>query len=209
MIRERDAELPPQSFNFQLSTFNSIVEDYRININYAKALFLVASDTGQLDAVCEDMRMVNQVCAENKLLVTVFANPVIREDKKFAIVKDIFEDKISKVSMLFLRFVVRKRRSVNLKGISNAFIELYRNYKRIVLSHFVSATEPDDSTKNAVEKVVGDYTHKKVELTTQVDSSIIGGFSVSFDGNMYDARISSQIANLRKEFSKNVYESKL
>jgi len=185
------------------------VEDYRININYAKALFLVASDTGQLDAVCEDMRMVNQVCAENHLLVTVFANPVIREDKKFAIVKDIFEDKISKVSMLFLRFVVRKRRSVNLKGISNAFIELYRNYKGIVLSHFVSATEPDDSTKNAVEKVVGDYTHKKVELTTQVDPSIIGGFSVSFDGNMYDARISSQIANLRKEFSKNVYESKL
>ncbi|MCR5066021.1 MAG: ATP synthase F1 subunit delta [Bacteroidales bacterium] len=185
------------------------MEDYRININYAKALFLVARDMNQLDAVCDDMRLVNAVCAENHLLVTVFANPVIPEGKKFAIVKDLFEDKITKVSMLFLRFVVRKRRSVNLKGISNAFIELYRNEKGIVLSHFVTASEPDDASKVAVQKVVGDYTHKTVELTTQVDPSIIGGFSVSFDGNMYDARISSQIAKLRKEFSKNVYESKL
>lgn len=185
------------------------MEGYRININYAKALFLVAGDTSQLDAVCDDMRLVNKVCAENHLLVTVFANPVIPEARKLAIVNELFEDKISKVSMLFLRFVVRKRRSVNLRGISNAFIELYRAEKGIVLSHLVTATEPDLATKDFVEKVVGDYTRKAVELTTQVDPSIIGGFSVSFDGNMYDARISSQIAKLRKEFSKNVYESKL
>lgn len=185
------------------------MEGYRININYAKALFLVASDMAQLDAVCDDMRLVNRVCAENHLLVTVFANPVIPEAKKNAIVRELFEEKITKITMLFLQFVVRKRRSVNLKGISNAYIELYRKEKGIVLSHFVTAIEADEEAREAVEKVVGDYTHKSVELTTDVDPSIIGGFSVSFDGNMYDARISSQIAKLRKEFSKNVYESKL
>lgn len=185
------------------------MEDYRININYAKALFLVASDTNQLDAACEDMRLVNKVCAENHLLVTIFANPVIPEGKKIAIVKELFEEKVSKITMLFLSFVVRKRRSVNLKGISNAFIELYRDDKGIVFSHLVTATEPDEATLDAVKRTVGYYTHKTVEMTTQVDPSAIGGFSVTFDGNMYDARISSQIAKLRKEFSKNVYESKL
>lgn len=185
------------------------MEGYRININYAKALFLVAQETGQLDAVCDDMRLVNRVCSENHLLVTVFANPIIPEGKKVAIVKDLFEDKVSKVSMLFLSFVVRKRRSVNLKGISNAFIEIYRKEKGIVLSHFVTATEPDESTKRVVEKVVGDHTHKSVELLSIVDPSIIGGFGVVFDGYMYDARLSAQITKLRNEFSKNVYESKL
>ena len=46
-------------------------------------------------------------------------------------------------------------------------------------------------------------------MVAKVDPSVIGGFSVDFEGNMYDATISSQIAKLRKEFSKNVYESKL
>ena len=91
------------------------MEDYRININYAKALFFVARDMNMLDAVCDDMRLVNSVCAENHLLVTIFANPVIPEAKKVSIVKELFENRISKVSMLFLSFVVKKRRSVNLR----------------------------------------------------------------------------------------------
>ena len=115
------------------------MEDYRININYAKALFLVAHDMGQLDAANEDMRLVYDVCCENHILATIFANPVIREAKKVAILKELFEDKVSQVSMLFLAFVVRKRRSVNLKGIANAFVELYRNDKGIILSRLVTA----------------------------------------------------------------------
>ena len=63
--------------------------------------------------------------------------------------------------------------------------------------------------KQAVCDAVNRHTGKTVELTTKVDPSILGGFSVTYDNNMYDARISSQVAKLRKEFSKNVYESKL
>lgn len=185
------------------------MEDYRINLNYAKALFLVASDTGQLDAVCDDMRLVNQVCIQNHILGTVFANPVIRESKKIAILDDIFASRISKVSALFLAFVVRKRRSVNLKGISNAFVQLYREAKNIVFTDLVTAAEVGEDIRQTVCDVVGRHTGKDVELATKVDPSILGGFSVTFDNNMYDARISTQIARLRKEFSKNVYESKL
>lgn len=185
------------------------MEDYRININYAKALFLVASDTGHLDEVDHDMRLVHQVCSENHLLNVIFANPVIREDKKVGILKELFEDKVSRVTMLFLAFVVKKRRAVNLKGISNAFIELYRKERNIVLSQLVTANETDEATLQAVRKAVGDHTHMEVELQHGIDPSILGGFSVVFDNNMYDARLSTQVAKLRKEFSKNVYESKL
>lgn len=185
------------------------MEDYKININYAKALFLVASDTGQIDAANDDMRLVNSVCSENHILNTLFANPVIPESKKIAILEELFKERLSKVSMLFLAFVVRKRRAVNLKGISSSFLELYRASKNIVLSNLVTATEASPDALQTVRQIVGNYTGKEVELTTKVDPSILGGFSFSFDGNMYDARISSQLAKLHKEFSKNVYESKL
>ena len=67
----------------------------------------------------------------------------------------------------------------------------------------------DWNSPEAIRKAVGDHTHMEVELQHSVDPSILGGFSVVFDNNMYDARISSQVAKLRKEFSKNIYESKL
>ncbi len=185
------------------------MEDYRINLNYAKALFLVAAESGELDAVNDDMRLVNSVCAENHTLNVVFANPVVREDRKNGILRELFEDKVSRLSMLFLTFVVKKRRAVNLKGISNSFIELYRKEKNIVLSQLVTAGDIDEATKQKVCQTVGDYTRSEVELQHKIDPNILGGFSVAFDGNMYDARTSTAIAKLRKEFSKNVYESKL
>ena len=126
------------------------MEDYRINLNYAKALFTVAGDMGQLDAVNADMRLVNSVCAENHVLVTIFANPVLRESKKVAILKDLFGDKVSAVSMAFLSFVVKKRRTVNLRGISDAFIDLYRDANNIMLSKLVVATDIDEASTQSI-----------------------------------------------------------
>ena len=185
------------------------MEDYRININYSKALFLVASEEGVLDAVCEDMRIVNQVCVENRILNVIFANPVIRETKKVAILRDLFEQRIGRLSMLFLTFVVKKRRAVNLRGISNAFIELYRTANGIVLSHLVTATEIEDKEVDAVREALKRHTHKEIELQSHVDADILGGFRLMFDNNMYDASLSTAVNKLRKEFSKNVYESKI
>ena len=42
------------------------MQDYRININYAKALFMLADDTQEQERVWGDMRLVNSVCAENR-----------------------------------------------------------------------------------------------------------------------------------------------
>lgn len=185
------------------------MEDYRINVNYAKALFIVASEASMLDDVCRDMRLVGEVCAENRTLNVVFANPVIREGKKVAILNDLFATRVSKISMLFLAFVAKKRRSINLRGIAGAFVEMYRQEKGIVLSHLVTATEVDDNARQAVSDALAKYTKKAVELQTKVYPEIMGGFSVAFDNNLYDATLSTAVARLRKEFSKNVYESKL
>lgn len=185
------------------------MQDYRININYAKALFLLAGETEQQDAVAKDMRLVNEVCAENRQLNVIFNNPVVRVAKKVAIVTDLFGEKVSKLTMLFLTFVVRKNRTVNLRGISDSFLELYRDSRGIVLSELTTAVEADTATKELVCKVIGEYTHKEVELVTETDERIIGGFSMSFDNTMYDARLSTQLAKLRRTFGENMYESKL
>jgi F-type H+-transporting ATPase subunit delta len=185
------------------------MEDYRVNINYAKALFLIATDKQQQDEVLADMRLVHQVCAENRELNVVFNNPVIKESKKVAVLNDLFEDKVSQVSQLFLSFVVKKRRTVNLRGISSAYMDLYRDAHNIVRSELVTAIEVEPEAKELVKKVIGDYTRKQVELEARTDDKMLGGFCMSFDNNMYDARLRTKVSKLRKEFRKNIYESKL
>ena len=123
------------------------MENYRINVNYAKALFLLATDTNEVEKTCEDMKLVHKVCEENRVLNVLFSNPVIKESKKLAIMHDLFGDNVSKMTMMFLDFVVRKRRAVSLRGISGAFIELYRKAKGIVRAELRTAVDIDEDAK--------------------------------------------------------------
>lgn len=185
------------------------MQDYRINTNYAKALFMLADEMHEQDRVSEDMRLVNSVCSENRELVKVFANPEIRAPKKSAIVAELFGPHLCKTAQAFLEFVVRKNRSVNLGGISAAYLDLYRDSRGIVLSKLTTAQTADDEAKALAAKVISDYTQKQVELVTKTDPSVIGGLALEFDNNKYDATISSRLAKLRLAFEENEYESKL
>lgn len=185
------------------------MQDYRININYAKALFLLSGESQEQEVVADDMRLVNVVCAENRELNAIFRNPEIKVDKKMAIVTDIFAEKVCKTTMAFLLFVVRKKRSVSLKGISASYLDLYRDSRGIVFSQFTTSHQADEPTCALASKVIADYTHKKVELVTKTNPKIIGGFTIEFDNTMYDASISTYLVKLRQEFDENVYEKKL
>ena len=185
------------------------MNDYRINISYAKALLMTAEEKQVADRVMEDMRLVNAVCRENRVLEAVFANPVIRPDRKAGIVQELFGEHCGEVSMAFLLFVVKKNRSVNLRGISDAYLNLYRESRGIVLTELVTHQPTDESAVKTVTEMVEKYTGKKVELDAHTDERMLGGFKLEFDHNMYDARLRTKILRLRKEFSKNVYESKL
>ena len=162
------------------------MQDYRININYAKALFLLAGETGQQEEVAKDMRLVNSVCAENRELNVVFNNPVIKEARKVAILTDLFGERVSKITTLFFNFVVRMHRTVNLRGISDAYLEMYRDANGIVMSDLVTHQPIDENAREMVTRMVAEYTGKTVELHDRTDEKMLGSFKLEFDNHNCD-----------------------
>jgi F-type H+-transporting ATPase subunit delta len=156
----------------------------------------------------DDMLLVHDVCAENHILNVVLDNPTIREVKKVAVIHDLFTDKVSKTTLAFLAFVVKKRRTINLKGISEAYMDIFRDSRGIVLSHVTTAETVDAALLEELSKKVADYTGKRVEMVNSVDNKMLGGFCMTYNNNMYDARLLTKVVKLRKEFSKNIYEKK-
>ncbi len=185
------------------------MNNYRINTNYAKALLLLATERGEADRVMDDMRLVNEVMASNRELRVVFANPTVPHDRKAAVAQQLFGERVSKATMAFLLFVVKKNRSVNLQGISESFMSQWRDANGIVLSDLVTHQPIDDRAREMATRMVEDYTGRKVELHDRTDPNMLGSFKLEFDNKMYDARIRTKIRKLRIEFARNDYESKL
>lgn len=184
------------------------MNDYRINLNYAKALLMLANDLGQSDEVMKDMKLVNEVCNENKVLNTIFTNPSIKMEKKVGVVEELFREKISKTAMAFLTFVIRKRRGINLKGISKMFLEQYREANNIVVADVMTAVEVNPEYLERIRVGVANFTGKNVEVYSHTTNKMLGSFYLTFGTYLYDARIRTRIARMRVAFSKNEYEGK-
>ena len=170
---------------------------------------MLAEELQEQKAVAIDMRLVNAVCTENHELNTVFRNPEVKMSKKVSIVDALFGEHVGKTSLAFLEFVVKKHRSVNLRGISAAYLVLFRESQGIVLSKFTTAEPVDQEVLDMVSQAIAAHTHKEVEMVAKTDPKIIGGFAMEFDNTIYDARLSTRLTKLRQQFEKNIYESKL
>ena len=65
------------------------MKDSRINGRYAKALFDLAIEQQITDVVFQDMQFVKDICIASKEFESLMSSPIIKTDKKQAVVKEI------------------------------------------------------------------------------------------------------------------------
>ena len=110
--------------------------DSLIAERYAKSLFELALETGKLEQVRKDMDLIIEVCLSNRDFRQMLISPVIRPDKKIAVMDAIFTGKIEELTRQFYKLLSNKRREKYLEGIAKQFIAKYKKYFFIVLYFF-------------------------------------------------------------------------
>ena len=66
------------------------MSDYRVASRYAKSLIDLATEQNILDAICADIKLLKQTIEQNSALENVLKSPVIKGDKKMAVITQIF-----------------------------------------------------------------------------------------------------------------------
>ena len=77
---------------------------------YAKSLIELSLEKGELEKVFADMQLIQSVCKDSRDFVTLLQSPVVKADAKEKILKAIFADKVSSITINFLIVIAHKRR---------------------------------------------------------------------------------------------------
>jgi len=174
---------------------------------YAKALFELAVEKKQEDAVYDDALLLASTCRENRLFVLVLKSPVISEEKKERILNDIFQKRFHEITMKFLLILVRKNREAYIPEIAERVIAEYKEYKQILPVVLTTAVPVSEAIRKEAVSIMKTYTDWKIELIPKVDPGIIGGFILNWEDMQYDASIQYQIERLRRgSASINLYK---
>ena len=172
---------------------------------YAKSLIDLALEQGTLEKCYIDMNLVWNTCQSSPELKLMLNSPIIKGDKKSAILKKIFGEKLSPLSTAFIEIIIKKKREFFLNEIAHEFIIQYKEHKKILTAIVISAVGLDEVLRKKVLDIVKNSTKSEVVLVEKVNKDLIGGFVLKIGDKQVDASILRQIKNLKRSFSENPY----
>lgn len=182
------------------------MSDYRVASRYAKSLLELAEEKGVLENIYSDMKQFSKVCKDSREFVLMLSNPIIKHDKKNAILKGIFKGKVHDITLALFDIITRKNRESILPELAKAFLAQYNVRKGIEEAKVTTAVALSDDLRKEMITLVKKISGKnEVELQEVVDKDMIGGYILKVGDRQIDDSLRSKIKDLEYNFSQNPY----
>ncbi|MCF8345591.1 MAG: ATP synthase F1 subunit delta [Bacteroidales bacterium] len=173
------------------------MNDNKIPVRYARALFESASEKEILDDIMKDMVVLQEVCTlpEFQYLINT---PVIRVSLKSEMMALALAKGVHELTRALLDLLIRNGRERYIRGIARNFIESYRIHMGIRSATLTSAVAMTEEIRKNVEKVIQEALGHPVQLDTGLDKELIGGFVIRIDDLQYDASVASSLNKVKQ-----------
>lgn len=165
---------------------------------YAKALFAVGKEEGKYEEYSQTLQGVAGLYVSHPEVIDALTNPLYPMDIRQKVMAGMIESMgVEKIMANFLNLLVEKKRAAILPEVAEEFQAMVDNEKNVSHGSVVSAIELSEALQNKVRAALEKLTGKKVELTTSVDPSIIGGIIAKVGDLELDGSIRTQLASLK------------
>lgn len=165
---------------------------------YAKAIFTIGQEQDTYEAYNDVLKGLAALYRSHPSVVDALTNPLYPMEVKEKVMSGMIASmKVDKVMGNFLSLLVQKKRAMILPEIADAYQRMVDEAKNISHGNVISAIELTDELKENVQTVLEKLTGKKVELTTSVDPTIIGGIIAKVGDLVLDGSIKTQLAGLK------------
>lgn len=170
----------------------------KISVRYAKALFSLAEEKNALEKTEQDLAQVYELC-DNPDFRLLLESPVVQTSQKQKAFKELFQEKFDQRSLSFLNLVLKNKRELFLKDIARNFLDQARKHKGIKQATLVSAVRLDEPIVKKIEKLIAQQVKAQVEITRQIDKSLIGGFILRIEDQQFDASVATKLKKIERQ----------
>ncbi len=176
------------------------MNESKISVRYAKALFQTAVEQHCEDSVRSDMQDLLNCINNLPEFRVLLESPVINDEKKIEAFDKMFGDKFSPLTLSFYKMLVKNKRENYLKVICLNYEGYYARTKNIKQVQITAATDIPDSIKSTIKTFVEKKSDgATVEIESVVNLELIGGIVVKVDDIMYDASVKTQLAKFKNK----------
>jgi F-type H+-transporting ATPase subunit delta len=164
---------------------------------YAEALFSLALDEDVLDDVQQEF--TNFLDALDNDVMHFLKHPKVTKNEKKAVLDQVVKQSVFRH---FLYVVIDNSRMQYMTDMHQEFTSIVHNQQNH-MEATVYSPKPLTKTELAnLEASIGKKHNRDVTLTNVVDSSIVGGLRVEYEGHVLDQTINHYLTNLQGALTK-------
>jgi F-type H+-transporting ATPase subunit delta len=172
----------------------------KISVRYAKALFLTAEERNLIDTVREDMEYILSLSSMEKVK-EMLESPVISTEIKHKALEELIRSRVNDLSFSLVKLVLENNREMFLAGIARCYMDQADRFRGVTRARLTTALPATESTVKTLKKLLEKESEGEVILSLETDSSLTGGFLLSIGDSYIDGSVRTQLRKIKRELT--------
>lgn len=166
---------------------------------YAKALLDLAVELNQQNTVYADAQDALKAIEDSRELRVFLMSPVVKYKQKQVVLRQIFGKSVSEITLHFILLITQHGREASLPQIFESYILQYKASKNILDATIKVSTDVSATDLAGIKAKLEARLGKTIDLNTEVDNTLIGGYVIEMDNYRLDASIAGGLNKMKRE----------
>ncbi len=166
---------------------------------YARAVFELADEAGQVEAVTRELGMLAETYTHSHDLRAVLDNPLVEPEQRAAILRAIGERLgLGRLGLNAVGLLAQRRRLAALPDVARSLVRLADEKMGVVRAKVSSATPLSESFCSRLTALLEQRTHKRVLLDLTIDPTLLAGVVTRVGDHVIDGTLDGRLKALER-----------
>lgn len=172
--------------------------------NYGDAIYELARDEACSEQILHELKGVAELFAQNPDYLRLLSASNLPVGERLQNLDEAFSGRVHRYLLYFLKLLVERGHINELRYCLRRFRSRYCDDHGILEAVAVTAVPLRAELLEKLSHQLSDRTGKKVELRNRVDSSVLGGVRLEYDGQSLDGTLRRRLEGIEKTLSDTV-----
>lgn len=165
---------------------------------YGLALYELAVEENCQQEVLQSLAVICDLLKQFPEYCSLLQNPAIPKQERLALLDKAFAEQVHGYTLNFIKILCERMALTHLFECKKAYEEKMYEAQGILPAVVQSAVALTQEQMQALCSKIEHATGKKVQLTNEVDSTLIGGVKLSYQGKEFDSTVLGRMQSMRR-----------
>ena len=171
---------------------------------YAEALYTLAREEGLSETILRQLKTLDSCFSQEPDFLRLLGAPNLSKAERCQILDDCFRGQVEPYLLNFLKILTEKGYMRHFGSCVRSYREFYNQENGILPVTAITAVALTDAQTQKLTGKLQQITGKQIELTNKLDSAILGGMRLDYDGKRVDDTVSHRLDAARSMLQNTV-----